>query len=132
MEPYYAYIKLITGEELLSLILQEDSIELVIEKPIHLLRKTSGDGDSLLLFLTWLPTGFSSINVVTIGRDKVMYTLPLDEATVNTVKKYSEIGYKPETQKSAFEPPANSSNLVDSSPINTFDELEELLNPKKN
>jgi len=134
MEPYYAYVRMINGDEVLGLITNEDSIEITINRPVFILRQRieNGEGfDTITFFITWLPRQFTNAEQVTVGRDKVIFSVELDENTKNMVKNYAESGYT-----KTVEPPEKlkptSTEVKQPIAIDPFDALEGLLDPKKN
>jgi hypothetical protein len=95
MEPYYAYIRLVNNVDLIGIIKTENSSGFTIEKPVEMsvdIDKTRGV--PVTMFYAWLPIASLNTDSVSIGRDKVLFALPLNQNMVDKLRGIIQKCYK--------------------------------------
>jgi hypothetical protein len=94
MEPYFAFVRLINNVDLICIIKSEDSVEITLEKPIEMNIELDRNSLPVSMFYAWLPTASLNSNLVTIGRDKVFFALPLKQEVVDKLSPIMDKCYQ--------------------------------------
>lgn len=88
------HLKLITGEELICEVLDEESESILIKNALSLMPKTMNDGTKYFAFRTYMVYQDSPINVIMLFSDKIMsLAVPSDEMIIqynNALKEMVE------------------------------------------